>query len=175
MGRWERRRYHGVIALAPRSAAELRLLAKVAGCARRLPPRRPTLHKSSKTSEAFHTPPIPHPTDPLTANEAASVTGAPLKQVHRIIDAGLLLGWVERLVKARMISGFPKAMVDSHPQIMAGAPCFVGTRIPVHDIADMMADGDTVEALAAAYPQPIRAAGRPPAKPTRRKAAAISL
>jgi uncharacterized protein (DUF433 family) len=36
---------------------------------------------------------------------------------------------------------------------MGGAPCFTGTRIPVHDIADMMANGDTPEALAAAYPQ----------------------
>jgi hypothetical protein len=28
----------------------------------------------------------------MTANEAASVTGVPLRQVHRIIDAGLLGG-----------------------------------------------------------------------------------
>ncbi len=49
--------------------------------------------------------------------------------------------------------GLAKAMVTSDARIMAGAPCFSGTRIPVHDIADMMANGDTVEALAAAYPQ----------------------
>jgi uncharacterized protein (DUF433 family) len=81
--------------------------------------------------------------------------------------------------------GLAKAMVTSDPQTMAGAPCFAGTRIPVHDLADMMANGDTVEALAAAYPQlsvdqielaavyatayPRR--GRPPVKPAWRKAA----
>jgi hypothetical protein len=32
----------------------------------------------------------------MTANEAASVTGVPLRQVHRIIDAGLLGGAVKR-------------------------------------------------------------------------------
>jgi len=31
-----------------------------------------------------------NPTMLMTANEAASVTGVPLRQVHRIIDAGLL-------------------------------------------------------------------------------------
>ena len=150
----------------------------------------------------------------LTANEAASVTRVPLKQVHRIIDAGLLSGRVETRAGARMISGralvglrlahltadtltldarrriigrvlaepttnafqedavtvaveqiaadideglhsldLAKGMVTSDPRTMGGAPCFAGTRIPVHDIADMMANGDTVEALAIAYPQ----------------------
>ena len=28
-----------------------------------------------------------------------------------------------------------------------------GTRIPVHDIADMLANGDSVEAISKAYPQ----------------------
>ena len=180
----------------------------------------------------------------LTANEAASVTRVPLKQVHRIIDAGLLSGRVETRAGSRMISGralvglrlahltadtltldarrriisrvlaepttnafqedavtvavepiaadvdeglqrldLAKAMVTSDPATMGGAPCFAGTRIPVHDIADMMANGDTAEALAAAYPQlsgdQIKLAavyatayprrGRPPFKPAWRK------
>ena len=37
----------------------------------------------------------------MTANEAASVTGVPLRQVHRIIDAGLLQGAVKRRRNAR--------------------------------------------------------------------------
>ena len=41
----------------------------------------------------------------LTANEAASVTRVPLKQVHRIIDAGLLLGRVETRRGSRVIVG----------------------------------------------------------------------
>jgi uncharacterized protein (DUF433 family) len=184
------------------------------------------------------------PIEALTANEAASVTRVPLKQVHRIIDAGLLSGRAETRAGARMISGralvglrlahltadtltldarrriigrvlaepatrafqedavtvavepiaadvdeglhrlgLAKAMVKSDSGTMGGAPCFAGTRIPVHDIADMMAGGDTAEALAAAYPQlsvdqvklatvyatayPRR--GRPPVKPTWRR------
>jgi hypothetical protein len=45
----------------------------------------------------------------MTANEAASVTGVPLRQVHRIIDAGLLGGAVKRRDKARLLT--PKALV----------------------------------------------------------------
>lgn len=153
------------------------------------------------------------PIEAFTASEAASVTRVPLKQVHRIIDAGLLSGRVETRAGVRMISGLAlvglrlahltadtltlgarrrmigrvlaepttsafredavtvavepvaadideglhqldlaKAMVKSDSAIMGGIPCFSGTRIPVHDIVDMMANGDTVEALAAAYP-----------------------
>lgn len=40
----------------------------------------------------------------MTANEAASVTGVPLRQVHRIIDAGLLQGAVKRRRNARLLT-----------------------------------------------------------------------
>lgn len=75
-----------------------------------------------------------------------------------------------------------KAMVSTDPEIMGGAPCFAGTRLPVHDVADMLANGDAMEALLTAYPAldehrihlaPIYAAayprrGRPPTPPWRR-------
>ena len=176
----------------------------------------------------------------FSANEAASVTGVPLKQVHRIIDAGLLSATAKTGARTRTVSrralvalrlahvtsdtltldarrriigrvlaepaahavredavtvtvdtiaadvdeglrmlSLARAMVASDHGTMGGAPCFEGTRIPVHDIAEMMANGDTVEALAGAYPQldvdRIRLAtvyatayprrGRPPVKP----------
>ncbi|MCU0893552.1 MAG: hypothetical protein MUD06_04385 [Rhodospirillales bacterium] len=41
----------------------------------------------------------------LTASEACVVTGMPLKQVHRIIDAGLLDGRVETRKGTRVIVG----------------------------------------------------------------------
>ncbi|GJE02712.1 DUF433 domain-containing protein [Methylobacterium isbiliense] len=149
----------------------------------------------------------------LTANEAAAASRVPLKQVHRIIDAGLLEGAVEVRQGTRVIDGpglvalklayvtadvlkpearrravqsvlnkpeepvirdqavtvevgvieaeleqglaefdDAKAMVSTDPEVMGGAPCFTGTRIPVHDIVDMMANGDTIAALAQAYP-----------------------
>ena len=170
----------------------------------------------------------------------------PLRQVHRIIDAGLLFDGVQVRAGARVISGRAliglrlahltadtltldarrriiqrvlnepktanfqedavtvviapvaalvreglktldraKAMVSASPDIMGGAACFSGTRIPVHDLADMVTNGDTIEAVAGAYPQltidQVRLAaiyatayprrGRPPVKPVWRKAA----
>lgn len=149
----------------------------------------------------------------LSANEAACVTGVPLKQVHRIVDAGLLGTLVKnrkgarvipkhalhglklayetagiltmncrrRLVRhaldtpdartvredivsvdlrpirsdvKRRIASLEKSrrMITSNKDIMGGTPCFNGTRIPVHDIADMLANGDEVAALLLAYP-----------------------
>ena len=149
----------------------------------------------------------------LTANEASAASRVPLKQVHRIIDAGLLVGAVERRRGARLIGGrgllalklayavadvlkpdarrrailrvlegpgdpviceravmielsrlaaeldeglaeleAAKAMVATDPEIMGGAPCFAGTRIPVHDVADMLGNDDTPAALLQAYP-----------------------
>jgi uncharacterized protein (DUF433 family) len=185
----------------------------------------------------------------LTANEAASVTRVPLKQVHRIIDAGLLSGLVEtrrgsrvivrsglvglrlawltaetltptarrRIVEraiatdtATVVASEPlrvdlkpiaadvktglarlrkaKAMVARDADVLGGQPVFAGTRVLVHDVADMLANGDKPEAIHATYPQltldhiglaadyglayPRR--GRPPVKPAWRTAPAKS-
>jgi uncharacterized protein (DUF433 family) len=178
----------------------------------------------------------------ITANEAASITGVPLRQVHRIIDAGLLDGAVKRRDHARLLA--PKALVglklahetadvltlqsrrevvatlirrprqamirtdviavdarpaaravraglsqlskargivSSAPGVLGGTPVFKGTRIPVHEVADMLANGDRPAAIIKAFPQldaelvrlaPIYALayparGRPRAKPRR--------
>lgn len=178
----------------------------------------------------------------MTANEAAWVTGVPLRQVHRIIDAGLLEGAVKRRRNARLLARnalvglklahqtadvlTPKSrrsivetsirrprqsmiradpvvvdvrpaalavrtglvqlskarrIVSSAPGVLGGTPVVKGTRIPVHDIADMLANGDTPNAIVEAYPQldrdRVRLAavyasayprrGRPLAKPAR--------
>ena len=151
----------------------------------------------------------------LSANEAASVTGVPLKQVHRIVDAGLLNGAVENRAGTRVIVGGrglvglklayetadlltpegrrrlvghllrrPQArkveenaltvdvrrienairrrlnalekarrMVAIDKDVLGGTPCFKGTRIPVHDIAAMIANGDAKTTVLRAYPQ----------------------
>lgn len=154
------------------------------------------------------------PTTLMTANEAASITGVPLRQVHRIVDAGLLGTAVKRrnnarllapqglvglrlahdtadmltlqgrrtivatsiqsprksLIRADMIvvdvrpaaravrSGLSllakaRGMVSSTPGVLGGTPVFKGTRIPVHDIADMLANGDRPAVIVKAYPQ----------------------
>lgn len=153
-------------------------------------------------------------TPALSPNEAACVTGVPLKQVHRIIDAGLLDGAASgarrsravrreglvglklahettglltldgrrRLVRyllehpdaaaarerdvsvnLRAMKGAVKkglstlerarAAVACDDAVLSGAPCLKGTRIPVHDIADMLRNGDSAAAIGEAYPQ----------------------
>jgi uncharacterized protein (DUF433 family) len=155
-----------------------------------------------------------NPTTLMTANEAASVTGVPLRQVHRIIDAGLLGTAVKRRDKARLLaarglvalrlahetadvltlqgrravvatsirsprqsmiradmivvdarpaartvrSGLSllakaRGIVSSTPEVLGGTPVFKGTRIPVHDVADMLANGDRPAAIVKAFPQ----------------------
>ena len=67
--------------------------------------------------------------------------------------------------------------------MLSGTPCIGGTRIPVHDIADMLANGDTAEAVRDAFPRLSEAQielavfyarayprrGRPRRQPSRRK------
>lgn len=150
----------------------------------------------------------------LTANEAGVVTGVPLKQVHRIIDAGLLEGRVETRKGARVIVGSgliglklayvtaeiltlearrrmigsvlrepqtrlvrdqavtvemrpieaeveqglgtlerARAIVTIDKDVLGGTPCIAGTRVPVHDVADMLANGDSKAAILKAWPQ----------------------
>ena len=152
-------------------------------------------------------------TQTLSANEAACVTGVPLKQVHRIIDAGLLgsaaknhkgsrvvlhdglvglklahettdiltLDGRRRLVRYLLDNPEARAARESHVSVdvrlmkgevrrglsrlsrarrmiatdktvLSGAACIKGTRIPVHDIAEMLANGDRVDDVRAAYP-----------------------
>ena len=55
----------------------------------------------------------------------------------------------------RGITSLEKAtkMIVSDRGILGGAPCFKGTRIVVHDIAEMLANGDQVATILAAYPR----------------------
>ena len=150
----------------------------------------------------------------LSPNEAACVTGVPLKQVHRIIDAGLLgdaarggnrarairydglvgLKLVHETTEVLTLEGRRRLVrfVLDHPQtitarerhvsvdvrsvkrdvrkglsllakarevascddaVLAGTPCIAGTRIPVHDIAEMIANGDDTGSIRAAFPK----------------------
>jgi uncharacterized protein (DUF433 family) len=158
---------------------------------------------------------LPQRKQALSANEAASVTGVPLKQLHRIVDAGLLQGAVANRAGVRVILGDrgliglklahqtadlltpkgrrrlvkqllqrpqarrieesaltvdvrplesairrglvalerAKRMVTVDRDILSGTPCFKGTRIPVHDIAAMIGNGDRKAAILKAFPQ----------------------
>ncbi|MCE2481954.1 MAG: DUF433 domain-containing protein [Alphaproteobacteria bacterium] len=150
----------------------------------------------------------------FSAAEAACVTGVPPKQVHRIIDAGLLdkaeqAGKRARAVHREGLVGLKLAhetanlltldgrrqlvrflldhpdartararhvSVDVRPMrsdvrkglsllarardavsrdgaVLSGVPCIRGTRIPAHDIADMLANGDSARSIREAFPQ----------------------
>lgn len=149
----------------------------------------------------------------LSANEAACVTGVPLRQVHRVIDAGVLgraagrrggsrvvhcdglvslrlvhettsiftldgrrrlvrylLGHPEaETVRLRDVSVDVRSMKDAvraglsrlarardaitiEDAVLSGVPCVRGTRVPAHDIAEMLANGDEVSAIRDAWP-----------------------
>lgn len=150
----------------------------------------------------------------LSASEASSVTGVPLKHVNRIIDAGLLRNYAKskgrtrsislagliglrlayltastltpaarQRIIAKALSGKNQAIVEDAPlqvdirpiladveaglnrlerardavsiqsDVMGGQPVFVGTRIPIYDVTEMLTGGDTREAIIAAFPQ----------------------
>ena len=149
----------------------------------------------------------------LTANEAACVTGVPLRQVHRIIDTGVLGGASARREGSRLVhydglvslklvhettaiftlAGRRRlvrylldrpeaetACVDDvsvdvremqeevrrglsclararetitiDDTVLSGTPCVKGTRIPACDIAEMLANGDGIDAIHDAWP-----------------------
>ena len=43
-------------------------------------------------------------------------------------------------------------MITTSKDVLSGTPCFRGTRVAVHDVAEMIANGDDVSAVLAAYP-----------------------
>ncbi|HSY47771.1 MAG TPA: DUF433 domain-containing protein [Thermoanaerobaculia bacterium] len=46
----------------------------------------------------------------------------------------------------------PKQIVHSDPEILGGAPVFVGTRVPVDALIDFLESGDTIEDFLENYP-----------------------
>jgi len=43
-------------------------------------------------------------------------------------------------------------IVRVNPDVMHGAPCFAGTRVPVQTLLDYVAEGDTLDAFLADFP-----------------------
>lgn len=46
-----------------------------------------------------------------------------------------------------------EGLVTKDPKVLSGLPVFAGTRIPVHDVANSLAAGDSEEVLLSAYPR----------------------
>ncbi len=95
---------------------------------------------------------------PLAARREVARTVVSKPEVHSIAVAGgsALVIEVEHarreveqeLKRLRKV----QAMVVSDPEIMRGTPVFEGTRIPVELVAEMAAEGATVEEILAGYP-----------------------
>jgi uncharacterized protein (DUF433 family) len=62
------------------------------------------------------------------------------KSARRTIETGL-----RRLAEAEL-------MVESNPDVMLSTPVYRGTRIPVHAIADILAQGVTIQEILDGYP-----------------------
>lgn len=46
----------------------------------------------------------------------------------------------------------PRQIVHADPDILGGTPVFVGTRVPVDALIDMLEGGDTIEDFLESYP-----------------------
>jgi uncharacterized protein (DUF433 family) len=118
---------------------------------------------------------------------ARAIEEAPTADVLPVSHGGALM--VEVKTARRQVEGALRRLVQaeriivSDPDIMKGTPVFRGTRIPAHAIADMLAQGATVEDVLEGYPALTREAvelapvyakafprrGRPPARPWARR------
>jgi uncharacterized protein (DUF433 family) len=126
---------------------------------------------------------------PLAARRqiARAVEQAPNVDIVPVSQGGALVveiksarkqmeGALRRLAQA-------ERMIASDPEVMRGTPVYRGTRVPVHAIADMLAQGTTVEEILEGYPgltregvglAPVYAKafprrGRPPVRPWSRR------
>ena len=78
--------------------------------------------------------------DPDAKTVRESVVSIDVRPFKNDVERG-----IESLDKA-------KGMISSESGILGGTPCFKGTRIPVHDIAAMLNNGNDVASILEAYP-----------------------
>jgi uncharacterized protein (DUF433 family) len=45
-----------------------------------------------------------------------------------------------------------QSVVKIDPQIMSGAPCFVGTRVPIQNLIDYLEGGDSIDEFLEDFP-----------------------
>ena len=45
-----------------------------------------------------------------------------------------------------------QSVVKIDPEIMSGAPCFAGTRVPIQNLIDYLEDGDSIDDFLDGFP-----------------------
>ena len=45
-----------------------------------------------------------------------------------------------------------QSVVKIHPEIMSGAPCFAGTRVPIQNLIDYLEGGDSIDDFLEGFP-----------------------
>lgn len=59
----------------------------------------------------------------------------------------------EKVSNGRFSLQVARKTVSCDDAVLSGTPCIAGTRVPAHDIADMLANGDSIQAIVEAFPQ----------------------
>ena len=52
----------------------------------------------------------------------------------------------------KMVTEFASAVISRSPDVMSGAPVFIGTRVPVQALLDYLAGGHTLEEFLEDFP-----------------------
>ena len=84
----------------------------------------------------------------------AEIAAAPRRRVVSVGALKVDIGESRREVLQR-VKELRRAerLVTVNPEIMGGNPVFRGTRVPVHQVAELLAKGETVERLREDYPR----------------------
>lgn len=56
------------------------------------------------------------------------------------------------LVALPDIAGVSQSVVKIDPEIMSGAPCFIGTRVPIQNLIDYLEGGDSIDEFLEDFP-----------------------
>ena len=67
-----------------------------------------------------------------------------MREAHTLLYASIEMSVVQKLSLDEI--------VRVNPDVMHGAPCFAGTRVPVQTLLDYVAEGDTLDAFLADFP-----------------------
>jgi uncharacterized protein (DUF433 family) len=60
--------------------------------------------------------------------------------------------WLADGVALRENAGVSQSVVKVDPEIMSGAPCFTGTRVPIQNLIDYLEAGDSIDEFRQDFP-----------------------